>query len=86
MAAKNQLKAKAKRGRPMGAKGFTAAEDDLIRVAVQTGGSLVALAKVLGRGRSSVYLRVEKMTARGTIGPGVFDLGQIEGAAHDSQE
>ncbi len=69
--------AEKKRGRPAGAKGFTEAERDAIRRALQVGFPVKTIAALMGRGRATVYRQMERMRDDGTIGQGVFDLGQV---------
>ena len=57
-------------------KAFTQAEDDIIRMWVDKGKPVAQLAKTLGRGRSTIYLRISNMNANGTLEQGVMDLGQ----------
>lgn len=75
-----------KRGRTAGAKNFSKAELDVIRLALWDGRSVAAIAKLTGRGRASIYNQINKMTASGEIGQVVLDLGQIESAANDTAE
>ena len=53
-----------KRGRTYGARAFTRAEDDLIRSAIKTNHPIASLAKLLGRSRSGVYARRQKVAAQ----------------------
>lgn len=74
----------AKRGRPMGGKAFRQEEDDVIRLGLANGRPVPQIAALLGRGRSSVYKRIERMRITGNLGQGVFDLAQVQaGADHD---
>lgn len=71
------------KGKPFGAKAFTEAEDREIRLGLQRGMKAPAIAKGLGRGRSSVYLRIQKMVASGLIAQVVLNLGPLPGTEDD---
>lgn len=69
-----------------GAKSFTRAEDDVIRLGLEMGAPVSGIVQRLGRSRAAVYRRIQVMRDSGEIGQGVLSLGQIEGATHDSAE
>ena len=58
-------------------KAWIKAEDDVIRLLSNTH-SYRQIAKLLGRGKSSVGLRIAAMEAAGTSGQAVMDLGQAD--------
>lgn len=64
--------AEKKSGRTFGAKAFTQAEDDVIRLALQNNTPLSEVARVLGRARSAIYARRPKVAPQQ-----VLDLGQV---------
>lgn len=60
-------------------KAWTNAEDDIIRLLLAKKQSYRQIASVLGRGKSSVCLRVQRMRSDTQIGQGVLDMGQADG-------
>ena len=70
---------KNRRGR---GKGFRPEEDREIRLALSYGAKVPDIAARLGRGRSSVFLRIKRMKETGEIAQAVMDLGAL-GADHD---
>lgn len=62
--------------RKKGSKAFTRAEEDVIILRRLAGDTIPDIAKRLGRGRSAVYRRIERMIANGTEQQEVIDLGQ----------
>ena len=60
----------------MRGKAFTQAEDDVIRLMRAKGSSIRQIAHYLGRGKSSVLVRLQRMEREGTAGQSVFDMGQ----------
>ncbi len=77
---------KAKRGRTIGRKNYTEAERNQIRLGLGESVPVASIAKMLGRGRASVYNQIERMRQRGDLGQGVLNLGQIESAANDTAQ
>ena len=69
--------AEKKRGRPAGAKGFTEAERDAIRRAEARRGRFAAQKRFFKRAVQTLLALMEGMRDDGTIGQGVFDLGQV---------
>ena len=53
-----------KKGRPKGAGNFTRAEDDQIIRGLQAGFTATQVAKMLGRGRATVFKRLVAMRAQ----------------------
>ncbi len=57
-------------------KAWTTAEDDIIRLLLAQNKSYRQIAAILGRGKSSVGLRIKRMGESDQIGQGVLDMGQ----------
>jgi len=62
----------------MRGRNFTKAEDDVIRLMRARGSSIRQIAAYLGRGKSSVMVRLQRMDKDKTIGQAIFDLGQAD--------
>jgi len=60
-------------------KAWTKAEDDVIRLALKQGMSYRKIGALMGRGKSSVGLRIKAMQADQTIGQSVLDMGRANG-------
>lgn len=69
---------KRKVGRPFGARHFTKAEQDIIRLGLKNGSRVDDIAALLGRGRSAVYKQIARMQPQEVV-----DLGQVEGCANE---
>jgi hypothetical protein len=59
-------------------KAWLQSEDDVIRLLLAKGKSYRQIASVLGRGKSSVCLRVKRMNTENSLGQGVLNIGQID--------
>lgn len=57
-------------------KQFTQAEQDAIRLYLKANISPTKIAKLMGRGRSTIYNHIKEMTETGEIGQEIMDVGQ----------
>ena len=74
---------KPKKGRPAGAARLTEAERDVIRMGAQIKTPVAQIARMIGRGNSTVYNAIVAMTADGSIRQCIIDLGKLVRAADE---
>lgn len=62
----------------MRGKGITEEEDQIIKIGLQRGKSVKAIADFLGRSRAAIYKRIERMQTSGEINQIEMDMGQLD--------
>lgn len=62
----------------MRGKNITRREEDLIRLLHSKGHSVRSIAHLLGRGKSGIMSRIQRMERENTLHQGVLDMGQAD--------